>query len=97
MIRGSKVVTRDARQLESAGLRSDQEVDMAGNILGRLGGGPLDGQIIPLTIDDATQADEELVLPWDTGHLIYRRAGATENTGEHDGPTTVPYRFDSQI
>lgn len=70
---------------------------MAGNILGRLDGGPLDGQIIPLTVDDVTQVEEELVLPWDTGHLLYRRAGAAENTGENDGPTTVPYRFDSQM
>jgi hypothetical protein len=70
---------------------------MAGNILGRLDGGPLDGQIIPLTVDDLAQVEEELVLPWDTGHLVYRRAGAPENTGEHDGPTTVPYRFDTQM
>ena len=70
---------------------------MAGSILGRLSGGPLDGQIIPLQIDDLTQAEEELVLPWDTGHLLYRRGGAAENTGEHDGPTTVPYRFDAQM
>lgn len=70
---------------------------MAGSILGRLSGGPLDGQIIPLQIDDVTNAEEELVLPWDTGHLLYRRGGAAENTGEHDGPTTVPYRFDSQM
>jgi hypothetical protein len=78
-------------------LRSGQEVDMAGSILGRLGGGPLDGQIIPLQADDLATVEEELVLPWDTGHVVYRRAGAAENTGEHDGPTTVPYRFDSQI
>jgi hypothetical protein len=80
-----------------SGLRSGQEVDMAGSILGRLGGGPLDGQIIPLQADDVATVEEELVLPWDTGHVVYRRAGAAENTGEHDGPTTVPYRFDSQI
>lgn len=70
---------------------------MAGNILGRLGGGPLDGQIIRLSVDDVAEADDELVLPWDVGHVIYRRAGAPENTGEHDGPTTLPYRFDSQM
>lgn len=70
---------------------------MAGSILGRLGGGPLDGQIIPLQIDDVMQVEEELILPWDTGHLVYRRAGAVENTGEHDGPTTVPYQFDTQM
>jgi hypothetical protein len=70
---------------------------MTGNILGRLDGGPLDGQILPLAVDDVTQVEDELVLPWDAGHLLYRRGGAVENTGEHDGPTTVPYRFDSQI
>ena len=66
---------------------------MAENILGRLSGGPLDGQIVPL----ADAADDEITLPWDNGHLVYRRAGEAENTGEHDGPTTVPYRFDSAI
>jgi hypothetical protein len=78
-------------------LRSAQEVDMAGSILGRLSGGPLDGQIIPLQADDVAQVEEELVLPWDTGHVVYRKAGVAENTGEHDGPTTVPYRFDTQM
>jgi len=67
---------------------------MADNILGRLSGGPLDGQIIPLEPD---AADDELTLPWDTGHLVYRRTGDAENTGEHDGPTTLTYRFDSAI
>jgi hypothetical protein len=67
---------------------------MADSILGRLSGGPLDGQIVPLGTDTP---DEEITVPWDTGHLVYRRAGEPENTGEHDGPTTVPYRFDSAI
>ena len=49
---------------------------MAGSILGRLSGGPLDGQIIPLQADDVTEVEEELVLPWDTGHDVYRKAGA---------------------
>jgi hypothetical protein len=66
---------------------------MAENILGRLSGGPLDGQIVPLP--DA--ADDEITLPWDNGHVVYRKSGDAENTGEHDGPTTVPYRFDSAI
>lgn len=70
---------------------------MAGNILGRLQGGPLDGQIIPLQIDELDQVDDELVLSWDVGHVVYRRSGAPENTGEHDGPTTVPYLFDTQM
>lgn len=67
---------------------------MTENILARLSGGPLDGQIIPLAAD---AADDEITVPWDTGHVVYRRAGEPENTGEHDGPTTVPYRFDAAI
>jgi hypothetical protein len=67
---------------------------MAENILGRLSGGPLDGQIIPL---ETETPDDELTLPWDSGHLLYKRAGDAENTGAHDGPTTVPYRFDTAI
>jgi hypothetical protein len=70
---------------------------MTGSTLGRLGGGPLDGQIIPLDIDDITAVEDELVLPWEAGHLVYRRSGAPENTGQGDGPTTVPYTFDTQI
>lgn len=70
---------------------------MAGSILGRLDGGPLDGQLIPLDARDLDTVDDELVLQWEQGQLVYRRAGAAENTGEHDGPTTVPYRFDTAI
>lgn len=70
---------------------------MADTILGRLSGGPLDAQIIPLDAETLTAVDEELVLPWEQGQLIYRRAGEAENVGPHDGPTTVPYRFDSAI
>ncbi|TXK19574.1 response regulator [Homoserinibacter sp. GY 40078] len=70
---------------------------MSETILGRLSGGPLDTQIIPLDAENLDAVDDELVLPWEQGQLIYRRAGDAENTGPHDGPTTVPYRFDSQI
>ena len=70
---------------------------MADTILGRLSGGPLDAQIIPLDAAALDAVDDELVLPWEQGQLIYRRAGEAENTGPHDGPTTVPYRFDSAI
>ncbi|QEO09591.1 response regulator [Protaetiibacter larvae] len=70
---------------------------MADTILARLAGGPLDAQIIPLDTDDLDAVDDELVLPWEQGQLIYRRAGDAENTGPHDGPTTVPYRYDAQI
>ena len=70
---------------------------MADTILGRLIGGPLDTRIIPLEAATLDDVDDELVLPWEQGQLIYRRAGEAENTGPHDGPTTVPYRFDSAI
>lgn len=70
---------------------------MSDTILGRLVGGPLDTQIIPLDAATLDAIDDELVLPWEQGQLIYRRAGEAENTGEHDGPTTVSYRFDSQL
>ena len=70
---------------------------MAETILGRLSGGPLDARIIPLDAPTLDAVDDELVLPWEQGQLIYRRAGEAENTGPHDGPTTVPYRFDSAI
>ncbi|RQP10062.1 MAG: response regulator [Microbacteriaceae bacterium] len=70
---------------------------MADTILGRLSGGPLDKQIIKLDATSLETIDDELVLPWDQVQLIYRRAGEAENTGPDDGPTTVPYRFDSEI
>jgi hypothetical protein len=70
---------------------------MADTILGRLIGGPLDAQIIPLGATNLDAVDDELTLPWEQGQLLYRRAGGAENTGPHDGPTTVPYRFDSAI
>ena len=66
-------------------------------ILARLDGGPLDAQVIPLDAESLDAIDDELVLQWEQGQLIYRRSGAAENTGEHDGPTTVPYRFDTAI
>jgi len=70
---------------------------MADTILGRLTGGPLDAQIIPLDAANLEAVDDDLTLPWEQGQLLYRRAGEAENTGPHDGPTTVPYRFDSAI
>lgn len=70
---------------------------MPDTILGRLSGGPLDKQIIRLDAPSLAEVDDELVLPWDQVQLIYRRAGEAENTGPDDGPTTVPYRFHSEI
>jgi hypothetical protein len=67
------------------------------NILGRLDGGPLDGQIVPLDAETLETVTDELVLQWEQGQLIYRVSGAAENTGDDDGPTTVPYRFESAV
>lgn len=69
---------------------------MSGTILGRLHGGPLDAQTLPLEAADLDSVDDELVLPWEAGQLVYRRAGEAFNTGEHDGPTTVPYQYDAE-
>jgi hypothetical protein len=57
--------------------------------IARLNGGPLDGQVIPL--DDAAQT--QLILPYSETQIIYERDGGAENTGEGDGPTSVPFRF----
>lgn len=70
---------------------------MSDTILGRLSGGPLDAQVVPLDAKTVDAIDDELVLPWEQGQLIYRRVGEPENTGPHDGPTTVSYRFDTAI
>jgi len=64
-------------------------------ILGRLSGGPLEGQIIPLPLETLDEADDELVLPWDQGQVVYRRVGDAVGTGDHDGPTTLTFQFDS--
>ncbi|MDR2293743.1 MAG: response regulator [Microbacterium sp.] len=57
--------------------------------IARLSGGPLDGQLLPL--DDADQ--DELILPYSEGQVVYRRAGALENTGAADGATTAEFHF----
>lgn len=57
--------------------------------IARLHGGPLDGQIIPL--DDETQ--DTLILPYSETQLRYLREGDATNTGAHDGPTQVAFRF----
>lgn len=69
---------------------------MSGTILGQLHGGPLDTQTIPLEAESLAEIEDELVLPWEAGQLVYRRSGEPEHTGEHDGPTTVPYRYDAE-
>ncbi|GAA2847811.1 response regulator [Microbacterium arabinogalactanolyticum] len=57
--------------------------------LARLHGGPLDGQILPLDSADQTS----LILPYSETQLTYRREGEATNTGAHDGPTEVGFRF----
>ncbi len=57
--------------------------------LARLHGGPLDGQILPL--DNIEQ--DSLIVPYGMTQVIYRKVGEPINTGPHDGPTEVSYRF----
>lgn len=60
--------------------------------IARLTGGPLDGQMLPL--DD--EAQTELILPYTEGQIVYRRAGAPENTGASDGATAIEFAFTSE-
>ena len=60
--------------------------------IARLNGGPLDGQVLPL--DDLDQ--DQLILPYSEGQLVYEREGSAERTGEDDGPTQVAFRFASE-
>lgn len=69
---------------------------MAENILGKLSGGPLDGQFVPREVESITEIEDKLVLPWDQGQLVYLRFGEATQTGPHDGPTTVSYRYDPE-
>lgn len=57
--------------------------------IARLHGGPLDGQVLPL--DDESQ--DKLILPYSETQIVYQRAGAAENTGEGDGPTSAEFHF----
>lgn len=57
--------------------------------IARLHGGPLDGQVLPL--DDESQ--DRLILPYSETQIVYERAGAAENTGEGDGPTSAEFHF----
>ena len=57
--------------------------------IARLHGGPLDGQVLPL--DDESQ--DRLILPYSETQIVYERAGAAENTGEGDGPTSAEFQF----
>lgn len=57
--------------------------------IARLHGGPLDGQLLPL---DRPELDQ-IIVPYGGGQIVYRRSGAPENTGEHDGPTEAAFWF----
>ncbi len=57
--------------------------------IARLHGGPLDGQVLPL--DDENQ--DRLIMPYSETQIVYERAGAAENTGEGDGPTSADFHF----
>lgn len=57
--------------------------------IARLHGGPLDGQLLPL--DDETL--DQLIAPYGEGQILYRREGAPESTGPHDGPTTADFHY----
>ncbi|WP_036319987.1 hypothetical protein, partial [Microbacterium sp. B24] len=50
---------------------------------------PADGQVLPL--DDESQ--DRLILPYSENQIVYERAGAAENTGEGDGPTSAEFHF----
>lgn len=58
--------------------------------IARLAGGPLDGQLIPL--EDETQ--DQLIMPYTEGQIVYNRVGQPENTGPSDGPTQIEFRYD---
>lgn len=57
--------------------------------IARLHGGPLDGQVLPLEDDTL----DRLIMPYSETQIVYERAGAPENTGDDDGPTTTEFHF----
>lgn len=57
--------------------------------IARLHGGPLDGQLLPLESPEL----DSLIAPYGEGQVVYRRGGAPEQTGDHDGPTTSDFWF----
>lgn len=58
--------------------------------IARLHNGPLDGQVLPL--DD--EAQTRIILPYSQTQVVYVRDGGPRNTGDADGPTEVPFRFE---
>lgn len=57
--------------------------------IARLHGGPLDGQTLP--IDD--DASDRMILPYSETQVVYERAGADQNTGDDDGPTSTDFQY----
>lgn len=57
--------------------------------LARLNGGPLDGQIIPLEAD----VDDQLILPYGEGQLIYRREDGSGGTDGADAPAQTTFAY----
>ena len=57
--------------------------------IARLHGGPLDGQVIPVE----GELTDRLILPYSETQVVSERAGADENTGEGDGPTSAQFHF----
>lgn len=44
---------------------------MSDTILGKLSGGPLGGQTLPLSATTLAEVDDELILPWEQLSLIH--------------------------
>lgn len=57
--------------------------------IARLHGGPLDGQVLPLSSVD----EDSMIVPYGVGQVVYRRQGALENTGANDGPTEAEFWY----
>lgn len=55
--------------------------------IARLHGGPLDGQLLPLSSTD----EQQMIVPYGEGQLVYERRGALEHTGTDDGPTEAEF------
>ncbi|MFV0373712.1 response regulator [Microbacterium sp.] len=57
--------------------------------IARLLGGPLDGQVVP--IEDAMQ--DQYIVPYGEGQIVYVREGDPTHTGDSDGPTETRLRY----
>lgn len=57
--------------------------------IARLHGGPLDGQLLPLSDPDL----DTMIVPYSQTQVVYLRKGDLEHTGEGDGPTEAEFWF----